>query len=323
MSRNKLILVFLTLIMLILFIDPFGATVGFRDADSYRPMRDVLDETANSKALYLASYDDFYSIEPNFRLRNETSEGFAEFGYESVLSAASFGDTAFNSYLFQQGFTHIVVPLSTATRGKVFYKWGRLGSVSIVLKEPFFEKVLVSQGDFPVVLYKVLYNSKQNFQSKFQGYALVWDGVPKSFFELNNQIQESGMYAYTYTKSYLDGPDVSWVLQDDSGVKPNPRFVLKTPGVTNQELLIEIKFIAAYGGNAPTQIIRVFTPTSSQGLLVKAGKSATVTLVVNSNQEVAFDNILPCRPADTFSPEDHDPRVFCYGISEINVRELP
>ena len=308
--------------MLILFIDPFGATVGFRDADSYRPMRDVLDETANSKALYLASYDDFYSIEPNFRLRNETSEGFAEFGYESVLSAASFGDTAFNSYLFQQGFTHIVVPLSTATRGKVFYKWGRLGSVSIVLKEPFFEKVLVSQGDFPVVLYKVLYNSKQNFQSKFQGYALVWDGVPKSFFELNNQIQESGMYAYTYTKSYLDGPDVSWVLQDDSGVIPNPRFVLKTPGVTNKELLIEIKFIAAYGGNAPTQIIRVSTPTSAQALVVKAGESATVTLVVNSNQEVAFDNILPCRPADTFSPEDHDPRVFCYGISEITVREL-
>ena len=308
--------------MLILFIDPFGATVGFRDADSYRPMRDVLDETANSKALYLASYDDFYSIEPNFRLRNETSEGFAEFGYESVLSAASFGDTAFNSYLFQQGFTHIVVPLSTATRGKVFYKWGRLGSVSIVLKEPFFEKVLVSQGDFPVVLYKVLYNSKQNFQSKFQGYALVWDGVPKSFFELNNQIQESGMYAYTYTKSYLDGPDVSWVLQDDSGVIPNPRFVLKTPGVTNKELLIEIKFIAAYGGNAPTQIIRVSTPTSAQALVVKAGESATVTLVVNSNQEVAFDNILPCRPADTFAPEDHDPRVFCYGISEITVREL-
>ena len=309
--------------MLILFIDPFGATVGFRDADSYRPMRDVLDETANSKALYLASYDDFYSIEPNFRLRNETSEGFAEFGYESVLSAASFGDTAFNSYLFQQGFTHIVVPLSTATRGKVFYKWGRLGSVSIVLKEPFFEKVLVSQGDFPVVLYKVLYNSKQNFQSKFQGYALVWDGVPKSFFELNNQIQESGMYAYTYTKSYLDGPDVSWVLQDDSGVKPSPRFVLKTSGVTNQELLIEIKFIAAYGGNAPAQIIRVFTPTSSQALLIKAGKSATVTLAVDSNQEVAFDNILPCRPADTFAPEDQDPRVFCYGISEINVRQLP
>ena len=256
-------------------------------------------------------------------MRNETSEGFAEFGYESVLSAASFGDTAFNSYLFQQGFTHIVVPLSTATRGKVFYKWGRLGSVSIVLKEPFFEKVLVSQGDFPVVLYKVLYNSKQNFQSKFQGYALVWDGVPKSFFELNNQIQESGMYAYTYTKSYLDGPDVSWVLQDDSGVIPNPRFVLKTPGVTNKELLIEIKFIAAYGGNAPTQIIRVSTPTSAQALVVKAGESATVTLVVNSNQEVAFDNILPCRPADTFSPEDHDPRVFCYGISEITVRELP
>ena len=309
--------------MLILFIDPFGATVGFRDADSYRPMRDVLDETANSKVLYLASYDDLYGIEPNFRLRSETSEGFVEMGYESILSAASFGDSAFNSYLYQQGFTHIVVPLSTATRGRVFHKWGQLGSISIDLKEPFFERILESQGGFPVVLYKVLYNSKQNFQSKFQGYALVWNGVPKSFFELNNQIQESGMYAYTYTKSYLDGPDVSWVLQDDSGVTPNPRFVLKTPGVTNQEFLIEIKFIAAYGGNAPTQIIRVSTPTSVQALAVKAGESATVTLRVISNQEVAFDNILPCRPAVTFSPEDHDPRVFCYGISEINVRQLP
>ena len=309
--------------MLILFIDPFGATVGFRDADSYRPMRDVLDETANSKALYLASYDDFYSIEPNFRLRSETSEGFVEMGYESVLRAASFGDSAFNSYLYQQGFTHIVVPLSTATRGRVFHKWGQLGSISIVLEEPFFKKELESQGEFPVVLYKVLYESKQNSQPAFKDYSLVWDGVPEAFFEVKKQMQESGLYAYTYTKSYLDGPDVSWVLQDDSGVIPNPRFVLRALGVTNKELLIEIKFIAAYGGNAPTQIIRVSTPTSAQALVVKAGESATVTLVVNSNQEVAFDNILPCRPADTFSPEDHDPRVFCYGISEITVRELP
>ena len=309
--------------MLVLFVDPFGATVGFRDADSYRPMRDVLDETANSKALYLASYDDFYSIEPNFRLRSETSEGFVEMGYESVLRAASFGDSAFNSYLYQQGFTHIVVPLSTATRGKVFHKWGRLGSISIVLKEPFFKKELESQGEFPVVLYEVLNESKQNSQPAFKDYSLVWDGVPEAFFEVNKQMQELGLYAYTYTKSYLDGPDVSWVLQDDSGVKPSPRFVLKTSGVTNQELLIEIKFIAAYGGNAPAQIIRVFTPTSSQALSIKAGKSATVTLAVDSNQEVAFDNILPCRPADTFAPEDQDPRVFCYGISEINVRQLP
>jgi hypothetical protein len=322
-NKKKLLVSFLTLVILVLFIDPFGATVGFQDIDSYRPMRDVLDKTKNSKVLYLASYDDYYNIEPNFRLRNETSEGFAELGYESVLSAASLGDATFNSYLYQQGFTHVVVPLSTALRGRVIHKWGQLGSVSIILGEPFFEKVLESQGEFPVVLYKVLDDSKQNFQSKFQGYALVWDGVPKSFFELNNQIQESGMYAYTYTKSYLDGPDVSWVLQDDSGVTPNPRFVLKTPGDTTKKLLIEIKFAAAYGGKAPTQIIRVFTPISAQALVVKAGESATVTLVVNSNQEVAFDNILPCRAADTFAPDDHDPRVFCYGISEINVRELP
>ena len=323
MSRNKLILGFLTLVMFILFIDPFGASVGFRDADSYQPLRDVLSQTAKSKAIYLASYDDLYSIEPNFRLRSETSEGFVEMGYESVLSAASFGDTAFNSYLYQQGFTHVVVPLSTATRGRVFHKWGQLGSISIVLKEPFFEKILESQGEFPVVLYKVLYDSKQNSQPTFRDYALVWDGVPKSFFEVKKQMQESGMYAYTHTKSYLDGTDVSWVLQDDGGVKPNPRFVLKTPGVTNQELLIEIKFIAAYGGKAPTQIIRVTTLASAQAFAVKAGESATVTLRVFSDQEVAFDSVLPCRPADTFSPEDRDPRVFCYGISEINVRELP
>ncbi len=323
MTLKKLTLSFLTLVILALFIDPFGATVGFQDIDSYRPMRDVLDKTKNSKVLYLASYDDFYNIEPNFRLRNETSEGFIEMGYESVLSAASLGDATFNSYLYQQGFTHVVVPLSTAVRGRVIHKWGQLGSVSIVLGEPFFEKILERQGEFPVVLYRVLYNSKQIFQPKFQDYALVWDGVPKYFFELNNKIQESGLYSYNRIKSYLDGPDVSWVTQDDNGVRPVPRFVLKTPGDTNNKLLIEVKFFAAYGGNAPTQIIRVSTPTSSQALSVKAGKSATVTLAVDSNQEVAFDNILPCRPADTFDPDSHDPRLFCYGISEINVRELP
>ena len=323
MNKKKLLVSFLTLVILVLFIDPFGATIGFQDIDSYRPLRDVLDKTENSKVLYLASYDDYYSIESNSRLRNETSEGFAELGYESVLSAASLGDATFNSYLYQQGFTHVVVPLSTAVRGRVIHKWGQLGSVSIILGEPFFEKVLESRGEFPVVLYKVLHKSKQNSQLKFPRYALNWDGVPKSFFKLNNEIQESGLYSYNYIKSYLDGPDVSWVLQDDSGVTSNPRFVLQTWGDTNKKLLIEIKFIAAYGGNAPTQIIRVSTSTSAQALSVKAGKSATATLVIDSNQEVAFDNILPCRPADTFAPDDHDPRVFCYGISEVNVRELP
>jgi len=318
-TRWRITFGLLALVIACLFIDPVRATIGSRDRDSYQVIRDALKEKSNSKSIYLASYDDFYSIEPNFRLRAETNESFAETNYNKVLSAASLGDSAFNAYLRQHGVTHVVVPLSSASKREIWHKWGRLGSVSIRLTPPFFREVVRTSGEFPVVLYEVLASGKLDvFENSL--YSLEWSGVRKDFYELQRNIKEVGMYRYDYSKFYSDGTDVGWVLQGIDGHSEKPEFSIRTPNLIDKPFSVEITLLAAYGGNAPIQIIRVSTLLSNQSVMVAAGKPAIVKLQLSSNEVVSFDNVLSCRLPSTFDSSNGDQRKFCFGIGDIKVR---
>ncbi len=319
MTCRRITLGLLALVIACLFIDPVRATIGSRDRDSYEVIRDALKEKPNSKSIYLASYDDFYSIEPNFRLRAETNESFAETNYNEVLSAASLGGFSFNAYLHQHGNTHVVVPLSSALKGKIWHKWGRLGSVSIRLAPPFFREVARTVGEFPVVLYEVLAGENLDiFENSL--YSLEWSGVQKDFYELQRKIREIGMYRYDYSKFYSDGTDVSWVLQGADGLTGKPEFAIRTATTLDQPFSVEITLLAAYGGNAPTQIIRVSTLSGAQSIMVAAGKPAIVKLQLSSNELVSFDNVLPCRMPSSFDSRSGDRRRFCFGIGDIKIR---
>ena len=319
MTRWRITFSLLALVIACLFIDPVRATIGSKDPDSYQVIRDALKESPNSESIYLASYDDFYSIEPNFRLRAETDESFAETNYNKVLSAASLGDSAFNAYLRQNRITHVVVPLSSASKREIWHKWGRLGSVSIRLTPPFFREVARTSGEFPVVLYEVL-TSKSLGTTENSLYSLEWSGVRKDFYELQREIKENGMYAYEYSKFYIDGLDVSWVLQESGGHSEKPKFYFRTQNLTNKSFTLEVTLLAAYGGNAPTQIIRVSTSSGSQSIMVTAGKSAVLRLQLERDVMVSFANVLPCRLPSTFDASNGDQRKFCFGIGDIKVR---
>ena len=319
MTRWRITFGLLALVIACLFIDPVRATIGSRDRDSYQEIRDALKEKPNSKSIYLASYDDFYSIEPNFRLRAETDESIVETNYNKVLSAASLGDSAFNAYLRQHGITHVVVPLSSASKREIWHKWGRLGSVSIRLTPPFFREVVETFGEFPVVLYEVLaVSSLSTLENNL--YSLEWFGVRKDFYELQRSIKEVGMYRYNYSKFYSDGTDVSWILQGIDGLTEKPGFSIRTQDPSTKLFSVEITFLAAYGGNAPTQIIRVSTLSGAQSIMVAAGKPAIVKLQLSSNELVSFDNVLPCRLPSSFDSSNGDQRRFCFGIGDIKVR---
>ncbi len=319
MTRWRIAFSLLALVITCLFIDPTRATIGSRDRDSYQVIRDALKEKPNSKSIYLASYDDFYNIEPNFRLRTETNEGFVETNYNEVLSAGSLGDSFFNTYLQQHGNTHVVVPLSSAQKGMIWHKWGRLGSVSIRLTPPFFREVARTSGEFPVVLYEVLAGKSLGTSEKSL-YSLEWSGVRKDFYELQRSIKEVGMYRYEYSKFYSDGTDVSWVLQGVDGLTEKPEFFIRTPNLSNTSFSVEITLHAAYGGTAPTQIIRVSTLSANESVIVAAGKSAIVKLQLSRDEVVSFDNVLPCRLPSTFDASNGDQRKFCFGIGDIKVR---
>ena len=151
-------------------------------------------------------------------------------------------------------------------------------------------------------------------------YSLEWSGVRKDFYELQRSIKEVGMYRYDYSNFYLDGTDVSWVLQGIDGHSEKPEFSIRTPNLLDKPFSVEITLLAAYGGNAPTQIIRVSTPSGAQSVMVAAGKPAIVKLQLSSNELVSFDNVLPCRLPSTFDASNGDQRKFCFGIGDIKVR---
>jgi hypothetical protein len=151
-------------------------------------------------------------------------------------------------------------------------------------------------------------------------YSLEWSGVRKEFYELQRSIKEVGMYRYDYSKFYSDGTDVSWVLQGTDGLTEKPEFFFQTPNLSNKSFSVEMTLLAAYGGNAPTQIIRVSTLSGNQSVMVTAGRPAILNLQLSSNELVSFDNVLPCRLPSSFDSSNGDQRKFCFGIGNIKVR---
>jgi hypothetical protein len=326
MTRGRLAISGLVLVVACLFADPTGLTIGFRDSDSYRDIRDFVGSTRNAKALYLASDDDLYGIEPNFRLRAETSEKFVEANYQEILSAASLGDIAFNSYLLQQGCKFVIVPLPTSNRGQVSHKWGRIGEVLIRLQPPYFRQVLQSQGEFPVVLYEVLGERAEvdnvgNVQSL--QYELQWSGVRSTFYQPIRTLQELGMYSYTYSNMYEDGRDVSWVFKRTDGYTEEPQFSIQVANNERQRFKVDVTLLAAYGGNAPTQTVRVTTPKETQLVTVSAGKPGVVHLQLEANENVKLSATLPCLLQSFFDVPNGDARGFCFGISNLRIRTIP
>jgi len=323
MTRGRLAIIGLVLVIACLFADPTGLTIGFRDNDSYRDIRDFVGSVPNAKALYLASDDDLYSIEPNFRLRAETSEKFVEASYQEILSAASLGDVSFNSYLLQQGCKFVIVPLSTANRGQVSHKWGRLGEVSIRLQPPYFRQVLQSQGEFPVVLYEVLGERGEVGNVQLLQYELQWSGVRSTFYQPMQTLQELGMYSYTYSNMYEDGRDVSWVYKRTDGYTEEPQFYIQVANGERQRFKVDVTLLAAYGGNAPTQIVRVTTSAGTQSVTVSAGKPGVIHLQLEANEDVKLSATLPCRLQSFFDTPNGDARGFCFGISNLRIRTIP
>ena len=317
----------MSLLFAFIVLDPIGLLNLTGEFSKYSEIQQVLQKLKSSKVLYLASYDDFYEIEPNFLRRFELGEEFAEAGYNEILTAASLGDLSFNKYLQRHGITHIIVPEASSGRGIIFHKWATLGSISLSLSNPYFQRETASFGSFPVALYKVLdlrssISSSHKLQRDLK-YSIDWNDPWGARFGVQRRQQEIGMYTYSYSYTYVHGPDVSWVFQDPAQHYQPANFFISTPDTTERKFAISITFVAAYGGDAPPQTVRVSTPSITRVVSIQAGIPGKVDFIVDNNQRVVIDNVLPCRAGTTFSHGDDDPTLFCYGISNFTVRAIP
>ena len=313
------------LLLGIALLDPLGVMSGFSDNGPYSPIDEALNKVDHPKTLMLASFDDFYSIESNYIARAETSDTFVEQGYKAVLVAASLGEQSFNNYLHRHGVTHIIVPRSSADNGSIWHKWGTIGSINLALSAPYFEQVVSTVGDFPVVLFKVLGESDNSIVSDNVNYSINWDSSIRTEFQLSNGQTEVGVNSYSYSYTYTDGKDVSWIFgyHYQRTINDAVRFRILGSDQPKQKYSVSISFLAAYGGNAPSQVVRVGTSKTVVTANIRGGQPATLNLVVGLNENVELNPVLPCRLPSTWEPADKDLRKFCYGIGDITVRAIP
>ena len=316
---------FTVLLLGIALLDPLGAMSGFSDNGPYSPINEALSKIDHPKTLMLASFDDFYAIESNYIARAETSDTFVEKGYKPVLVAASLGEQSFNNYLHRHGVTHIIVPRSSADNGSIFHKWGNIGSINLALSPPYFEQVVSTVGDFPVVLYKVLGELNHLIVDDNLNYSIEWDPSIRGEFQLNNGQTEISLNSYSYSYKYADSKDVSWIYagRERGSLTDEVSFYIRGEDQSKQRVLVSISFLAAYGGNAPSQVVRVNTSKTLAVANIRGGQPATLNLVVGLNENVELNPVLQCRSPSIWAPEDKDWRKFCYGIGNITVRVIP
>jgi hypothetical protein len=305
----------------VLIFDPSDSTIGARDVDGYTPVRNILASENVQNIISLASWNDLYEIESQKLLRKEFSIAFTEFGQNEVLDAASFGDEFFNSYLVKNKISHVVVPIKSSQNNSIFHKWGGRGTITIHLTEPYFTKLVNSNGVESVSLYRVNRNRKNIFVPKYFHYEMIWsDGIRPEFHKRLINFKEIGMYNYSYQFLYSDGPDVSWVFQYPNMQTETADFTYTSTDSENRSAVIQVQLLAAYGPNAPTQLVRVSLNDKIQNVKLTAGNPEMISLSVKDGDRVKFRNSLPCRNPVIWEPSDQDWRKFCFGIGSITVR---
>ena len=320
-----IVMSFTVLLLGLVLLDPLGSMSGLSDNGPYSPIKEALGKVDHPKTLMLASFDDFYAIESNYIARAETSDTFVEKGYKPILVAASLGEQSFNNYLHRHGVTHIIVPRSSADNGFIFHKWGNIGSINLALSPPYFEQVVSTVGDFPVVLYKVLGELDESIVNDELNYLIDWNPSIAAEFQLNNGQIEIGLNSYSYSYTYVDSKDVSWIFghQIQESINNPVSFKIRGSSQSEEKFAVSITFLAAYGGDGPSQVVRVNTSKTMATANIRGSQPATLNLVVEANEQVSLNHVLPCRTPSNWAPEDKDWRKFCYGIGDITVRVIP
>ena len=277
----------------------------------YRQLTDALAKAEGAKVLSIASYDDFYNLPmARYLLKQHQS---AELGYDEVIMRASLGEKAFYNYLRQQEVTHVVVPKSFDKRGQIFHKWGKHGSIKLKLERPYFERELATDGENPVILYKVSTVEIFDQLSPVRNYYLKWENSDAYLYSLQVSYVKN-VFDYEYSYNYLDGEDITWISFND------PEFSIYEPDEAGAIYSVEIVLSSAYGPTGFPQIVGVMDTSVKQIVKLEAGKPRSFFLNLRANEKVRLKTFLPCQEARQFDPPSGSSQLFCYGISDILVR---
>jgi len=284
----------------------------------YRQLTDALAKAEGAKVLSIASYDDFYNLPmPRYLLKQHQS---AELGYDEVIARASLGEKAFYNYLRQQKVTHVVVPKTYDKRGEIFHKWGKYGSIKLKLEKPYFERSIATDGENPVILFRVITDGSINLAQPIPRYKIKWWAINERPFSVQVSYIKN-VFDYEYSYNYVDGETISWISESDSGILESEiEFSIDEPNNDGATYSVEIDLNSAYGSTGFTQIIEAFGDSLQQTVKIEAGKPQTLALSIRANERIKVKTFLPCQEERQFDLGSASTYVYCYGISDIRVR---
>lgn len=276
-------------------------------SDSYSAIRSQLSKTPNAQVLEIAPdlqprYFPWTNQVPVAMVSADPAQDDLRF-----MRAASIGQSELSKYLNEQGITHLLVAPLNGERNHLFYRWSNTPSVDLQLTEPFFREVARAYGDYPATLFEVVPMATTGFCSECSGVELKWGGMRESAIN-------------TSRFGYLDGPDILWVLGED-----RPRLSLHGKGKSENGFKITFGLVAAYGGNAPPQILRFQSDQKMRVVPLFAGPPTFISVVLSEGETLKIDPVLPCVVPAVAQLEvgSLDLRKMCFGITSVKVEENP
>ena len=319
-NRSILVAVLVASLMSFIIADPLHLVSGKYDPHPYTEIANELNQSSTTGVLVLASYADFYKFPVFDYIRGVfgerlavRGEAAAEFGYDEVLAQASLGQANFMQYLKSKEISHLIVPLVNAEAGVVFHRWSSHGTIKVDLNSYSFSLVRKSGGEFPLALYKVNFDEDVVSANVPPTYSLSWSGVRPGFYELLRSVDER--YEVRFSRNYEEGVETAWVFKGE-----HVKMTLNSPDTPNQAFTVEIHFVAAYGGYAPPQILRISQDSVVKVVPLKAGEPPKVVFILRNGQSIDIENVLGCNKGTSFNPVDQDIREFCYGVLDVQVR---
>ena len=276
-------------------------------SDSYSIIRSEISKTPNARILEVAPdlqprYFPWTNQVPVAMVSADPAQDDLRF-----MRAASIGQSELSQYLNEQGITHLLVAPLNGARNHLFYRWSNTPSVNIRLTEPLFREVARAYGDYPASLFEVVPAETSGFCSECSGVEFNWKGIREKAID-------------TSRYGYLDGPDILWILgQDRSSLSINA----KTKN--GNGFRITFGLVAAYGGNAPPQILRFQSERGLKVVRLFPGPEVFVSIDLSEGETLHIDPALPCViPAVAqLDLGNQDPREMCFGITSVKAEEIP
>lgn len=276
-------------------------------SDSYSIIRSQISKTPNAQVLEIAPdlqprYFPWTNQVPVAMVSADPAQDDSRF-----MRAASIGQSELSKYLIEQGITHLLVAPLNGVRNHLFYRWSNTPSVNLRLTEPLFREVARVYGDYPASLFEVVQTETSGFCSECSGVEFNWNGIREKAID-------------TSRYGYLDGPDILWILGQD-----RPSLSINAKVETGNGFRVTFGLVAAYGGNAPPQILRFQSERGMKAVRLFPGPESFISVDLSEGETLHIDSVLPCViPAVAqLDLGNQDLREMCFGITSVKAEEIP